>query len=93
MYSKVIDIGDYYVLKTQKFTSDKDSNGKTIKNSKKNKEIKFVNSLKLSIPQKAILIKMNYSSFDNYDNEIKKYINTKALTDQERQEIFKDLNL
>lgn len=93
MYSKVIDIGDYYVLKTQKFTSDKDSNGKTIKNSKKNKEIKFVNSLKLSIPQKAILIKMNYSSFDNYDNEIKKYINTKDLTDQERQEIFKDLNL
>lgn len=93
LYSKVINIGDYYVIKTQSFTSDKNSKGETIRNSKKNKEIKYVNSLKLSIPQKAILIKMNYSSFDNYDDEIRKYIDSKNLTNKEKQELYKDLKL
>lgn len=93
LYSKVINIGDYYVIKTQSFTSDKNSKGETIRNSKKNKEIKYVNSLKLSIPQKAILIKMNYSSFDNYDGEIRKYIDSKNLTNKEKQELYKDLKL
>lgn len=93
LYSKVINIGDYYVIKTQSFTSDKNYKGETIRNSKKNKEIKYVNSLKLSIPQKAILIKMNYSSFDNYDGEIRKYIDSKNLTNKEKQELYKDLKL
>jgi hypothetical protein len=59
--------------------------------SRKNAVIKYVNSLKLSIPQKAILIKMNYSSYDTYNSQIIKYIKDEVNSTEERKEILEDL--
>lgn len=50
--------------------------GKTINGSKQNEYITNVNKLKLTIPQKAILIKMKYSSYKKYDNQIVNYVNS-----------------
>ena len=50
--------------------------GKTINGSKKNATIEFVNGLNLSKAQKAILIKDAYNSYDRYNNDIIRYVNT-----------------
>ena len=48
--------------------------GQTISGSKQKKVINYINSLKLSVAQKALLIKMEYNSFDGYDNQIINYV-------------------
>ena len=70
-----IPLKEFIKYNSQEFTSDYYTNGKTIPNSRKNKVINYINSLSLSIPQKAILIKMEYNSFDAYDTQIVNYIN------------------
>lgn len=64
IYSK-----DIYELK-----ADKDEDGKSISGSRKEKVISYVNELDLSIPQKAMLIRQTYSSFDDYNDEIVNYV-------------------
>ena len=54
--------------------ADKDENGDSISGTKKTKVISYVNDLDLSIPQKAMLIRKTYSSFDDYNNEIVEYV-------------------
>lgn len=54
--------------------ADKDENGDSISGTKKTKVISYVNDLELSIPQKAMLIRKTYSSFDDYNNEIVDYV-------------------
>ena len=57
------------------FTSDYNSrNGKAITGSREKKIINYVNSLNLSIAQKALLIKMEYNSYKKYDNQIVNYV-------------------
>lgn len=99
-WQKVDNTTSKYKIATQITSYDKflnyDNEIKKIKENSTNKKaaiINYVNSLELSIPQKAILIKMNYSSFDNYDGEIRKYIDSKNLTNKEKQELYKDLKL
>ena len=70
-----IPIKEYIKFNSETFESDYYANGKTVPNSRKNKVIRYINSLNLSIPQKAMLIKMEYSSFKQYDNQIVKYVN------------------
>lgn len=70
-----IPLKEFIKYDSQEFTSDYYTNGKTIPNSRKYKVINYINSLSLSIPQKAILIKMEYNSFDAYDTQIVNYIN------------------
>ena len=53
--------------------------------------IKYVNSLNLTIPQKAMLIKMNYSSYTNYDSQIINYINSQEISIDEKTEILEEL--
>ena len=53
--------------------------------------IKYVNSLKLTIPQKAILIRMNYSSYNDYNNQIINYINKQSISLDEKKEILENL--
>ena len=53
--------------------------------------INYVNSLELSIPQKAMLIKLNYSSFDSYNKQIIEYINSQDLSKTEKTEILTKL--
>lgn len=60
-------------------------------NQRKYAVINYVNGLNLSIPQKAMLIKMNYNSFDNYDNQIIEYINSQNMTIAEKTEILEQL--
>ena len=48
--------------------------GKAITNSKKKKVINYVNGLKLTPAQKALLIKMEYNSFKGYDSQIVNYV-------------------
>lgn len=99
-WQKVDNTTSKYKIATQITSYDKflnyDNEIKKIKENSTNKKvaiINYVNSLELSIPQKAMLIKMNYSSFDNYDGEIRKYIDSKNLTNKEKQELYKDLKL
>lgn len=53
--------------------------------------IKYINSLSMSIPQKAMFIKQYYKSFTNYDKDIIKYINNQKLTVKEKEQILTQL--
>ena len=66
-----------YVDKISKIEGSINSQGKTIPNSRLNNIVSYVNSLNLSVVQKAMLIKSQYSSFRKYDNQIAEYLNNK----------------
>ena len=53
--------------------------------------IKYINSLPLSVPQKAMFIKQYYKSFTQYDSEIIKYINSQNLSKKDKQTILEQL--
>ena len=91
MMTLKIPIKEYIKLDSQEFTTDYGSNGKAITNSKKNKIINYVNSLNLSIPQKAILIKSQYSSYDSYDRQIVNYVNSQNLSKFDKATILKSI--
>jgi hypothetical protein len=57
----------------------------------KEETIKYINSLSLSIPQKAMFIKQYYPSFKEYDEQIIKYIDSQKITITEKQEILEEL--
>ena len=85
-----IPIKEYIKLDSQEFTTDY-KNGKAVTNSKKNKLINYVDSLNLSIPQKAYLIKSQYSSYDDYNGEIINYINNQNLTKYDKAVMLKNI--
>lgn len=86
-----ININEYIKFDSETFESDYYTNGKTVPNSRKNKVIKYINSLNLSIPQKAMLIKMEYSSFKQYDNQIVKYVNNIDCSSYDKKVILKTI--
>ena len=86
-----IPIKEYIKFNSETFDSDYYTNGKTVPNSRKNKVIKYINSLNLSIPQKAMLIKMEYSSFKQYDNQIVKYVNSINCSSYDKKIILKTI--
>ncbi len=86
-----IPIKEYIKFNSETFESDYYTNGKTVPNSRKNKVIKYINSLNLSIPQKAMLIKMEYSSFKQYDNQIVKYVNNIHCSSYDKKVILKTI--
>lgn len=86
-----IPIKEYIKFNSETFESDYYTNGKTVPNSRKNKVIKYINSLNLSIPQKAMLIKMEYSSFKQYDNKIVKYVNNIDCSSYDKKVILKTI--
>ena len=53
--------------------------------------IKYINSLNLSIPQKAMFIRMYYPSFDNYNTQIVDYVKRNTKTVEERTQILTKL--
>ena len=57
----------------------------------KQETIKYINSLPLSIPKKAMFIKQYYKSFNQYDKQIIEYINKQSLTRKEKEQILTDL--
>ena len=85
-----IPIKEYIKLDSQEFTTDY-KNGKAVTNSKKNKLINYVNSLNLSIPQKAYLIKSQYSSYDSYNKQIVNYVNSQNLSKFDKATLLKSI--
>lgn len=86
-----IPIKEFIKFNSQTFESDYYDNGKTISNSRKKKVINYINSLNLSVAQKAILIKMEYSSYNSYNSQIINYINNQNITISEKIEVLEDL--
>ena len=86
-----IDINSWLNYSSQEFKSDIAPTGKTISGSRKKKLISFVNSLNLTIPQKASLIKMSYSSYDNYDKQIMNEVNSLNISFMDKAKMVKTL--
>lgn len=86
-----INFNEYLKFVRTEYTSDKDSDGDTIKNSRKNKIFKAINNLKLTKLEKAMLMRTEYTSFDDYNYEIFQYVNKLSLTKSEKQAIFETL--
>lgn len=86
-----IDINNWLNYSSQEFKSDLAPTGKTISGSRKKKLISFINSLDLTIPQKASLIKMTYSSYDNYDKQIMNQVNSLNISFMDKAKMVKTL--
>ena len=85
-----IPIKEFIKFNSQTFESDYYDNGKTVSNSRKKKVINYINSLNLSVAQKAILIKMEYSSYNSYNSQIVNYINKMDYSKYEKEEILEN---
>lgn len=90
-YSKLGNVSDYYIIKSQEFTSSKDKNGKTISGSKKAKVINYINSMNIPVSQKAILINLNGYKLTNYNSQVINYVNTSNNSMEDKKEILKSL--
>lgn len=84
-----IPIKEFIKYNSMEFTSDYYANGKEVPNSRKKKVINYVNGLNLSIAQKALLIKMKYSSYKTYDKQISSYVNSKNISFLDKAMILK----
>ena len=92
--SSGINVDAYLDYAKQDIEADKDRQGNSIPYSRKNKVIKYVNSLNLSIPEKAILIKAtNTFKFNEYNNQIVNYLNDLDISYEERVAILEELDM
>lgn len=73
--------------------ADYNSNGKQIKDSRRNKVIDYVSSLNLSVPQRAILIRQEYLTFNDYNNEIVEYVRNLNISYDEKVSILEELDM
>jgi len=90
-YKLITQITDYDKYLNYQNKIDEVKKTYTNTSQRKNAVINYVNSLELSIPQKAMLIKMNYSSFDSYNSQIIDYINSQKLSVDEKSQILTKL--
>lgn len=79
-YATITSITDYdtyttYSKEISNIKSDKDSKGNSITDSRKKKVFAYINNLDLEFEQKLILAKMQYPSYNQYNNEILNYLN------------------
>ena len=86
-----MDVDSYLTYKSQNFTADKDSNGKSISGSKKQKVFDYINSMDVPYEQKLILAKSEYNSFNDNNAEIIEYIENTGMDYDERIELYKTL--
>lgn len=70
-----IDFDSYLDYEYQNFTADKDSDGKTISGSKKQKVFDYINSMDIGFEEKVILAKLQYNTYDEYNYDIIDYLN------------------
>jgi hypothetical protein len=72
--------------------ADKDSNGKTISGSAKNKKVEYINGLDIDYGAKLIMFKDLYPADDTYNYEIIEYLNGRAdLTYEDRVTILEEI--
>ncbi len=90
-YKTIIQISSYNNYLSYKNHIDETKEKYNNSLERKKAVIEYVNSLDLTIPQKAMLIKMNYSSFSNYDNQIINYINSQEISIDDKKEILEEL--
>lgn len=88
-----ISFNSYLDYASQEFVADKDSEGKSISGSRRKKVISYVNSLSLNIPQKAMLIRTEYSTFDTYNKEIVRYVGSLDLDYADKVKMLESLDL
>jgi len=86
-----INVNSYLDFKSQDFSANKDSNGKSISGSKKTKVFNYVNSMNIPYEQKLILIKSEYNSYNDHNYEILDYINNSGMSYDEKMSLYKDL--
>lgn len=84
---------EYLNYASQEFVADKDSDGKSISGSRKKKVISYINSLNLNVPQKAMLIRKEYSTFDDYNEDIISYVIELDLTYEEKKAILEEVDM
>ena len=85
------DVDSYLTFKAQDFKADKDSNGKSISGSKKQKVFDYINSMNIPYEQKLILAKSEYNSFNDNNVEILEYINNSNMSYDEKMTLIKNL--
>lgn len=95
-YKVITSIADYqtyqkYNAEIQEIENKYKGKGTKYSTQKKNEIISTVNSYKLNILQKAMLIKQYYSSYKDYDEQIVKYINSQKLNIEQKSEILTEL--
>jgi hypothetical protein len=79
--------GELYDIK-----ADKDSSGKSISGSRKEKVIDYINNMDLDYGQKIILFKSEYNADDTYNYEIIDYLNSREdISYEEMETILKEL--
>jgi hypothetical protein len=78
--------------KLSKIKADKDSSGKSISGSRKNKVIDYISGLDLDYGEKIILFKSEYNADDTYNYEIIDYLNSRRdLSYKDIETILKEL--
>lgn len=88
------DVMEYkqYTTDLYNIKADKDSNGKSISGSKKNKKIEYINNLNIDYGAKCILLKSEYPSDDTYNKDIVDYLNGRDdITFEEKKTILEEL--
>jgi hypothetical protein len=89
-----IGVDDYLIYSTKEFKADYNDKGKAISGSRKNKVVNYVNSLDMSIAQKAILIKStNTFKFNEYNKAIVEYVGGLNIDYKDKVKILKDLDM
>lgn len=88
-----IPFNEYLNFASQEFKADTYSNGATVKNSRRDKVVSYVNSLNLSIPQKAILIRTEYPSIDTWNYQILDYLNGLNILYQDKLTILDKIDM
>ena len=72
--------------------ADKDSNGKSISGSRKEKVLDYINNLDIDYYEKLILFKSEYNADDTYNYEIIDYLNNRDdISYEEEVIILKEL--
>ena len=94
--SKVIsdDVTEYkrYTSELSNIEADKDSKGKSISGSRKEKVIDYINSLDIDDGAKKVMFKSQYSADNSYDVDIINYINSRSdLTYDEKVTILTEI--
>lgn len=99
-YQLLIDIGikidDYLDYKMQEFESDKSDDGtlggKTIKNSRKNKILNYINNSNLSYEQRLLLYGMNLTLSGVEKTKVFEYVNNSSLNTEDKLELLNKIN-
>ena len=86
-----INFNSYLDLEYQNFTSDKYTNGKTVSGSKKAKVFNYINNMNATFEEKLILAKLEYKTYNEYNNTIIDYLNNSSISYDEEVQILKKL--